>query len=166
MRALDNAADLQALSAVLIDCVAGGASVSFMQPLSEAKAEEFWRGVAHAANLGERILLVARDSAGLIVGTVQVVLKQPENQAHRADISKLLVHSQARRHGLGSLLMHAAEQAARAAGKRVLVLDTASGGGAETLYEKLGWQTVGRIPDYALWPNGGLCATTIFYKSI
>lgn len=166
LQALDSVADLQALSAVLIDCVAGGASVSFMHPLSAAKAEDFWRGVACGVESGERILLVARDSAGLIVGTVQVVLKQPENQPHRADISKLLVHSQARRHGLGSLLMHAAEQAARAAGKRVLVLDTATGGGAEALYEKLKWQLCGSIPDYALWPKGGLCGTTIFYKLI
>lgn len=163
---LDNADDIAALSAVLIDCVEGGASVSFMHPLSHAKADTFWRGVATAVASGQRALLVARDSTGLIVGTVQVVLSQPENQPHRADISKLLVHRNARCHGLGAALMLAAEQSARNAGKSVLVLDTATGGGAEKLYEGLGWQLCGRIPDYALWPGGGLCATTLYSKSI
>ena len=166
LHTLDNPADMAALCQVLMDCVEGGASVSFMQPLSSAKAEAFWRGVAHAVALNERALLVARDGAGLIVGTVQVVLSQPENQPHRADISKLLVHRNARRHGLGAQLMLAAERSAKAAGKSVLVLDTATGGGAETLYERLGWQLCGRIPDYALWPSGGLCATTIYYKPL
>jgi GNAT superfamily N-acetyltransferase len=164
--ALDDRADLAALCEVLIDCVAGGASISFMHPLSSAKAEAFWLAVAHDAALGKRALLVARDDTGIIVGTVQVVLSQPENQPHRADISKLLVHRSARRHGLGALLMQAAEQAASHAGKSLLVLDTATGGGAETLYEKLGWQLCGQIPDYASWPNGSLCGTTIYYKAI
>lgn len=163
---LDNSDDIAALCEVLIDCVEGGASVSFMQPLSLAKAEAFWRGVANALALGERALLVARDTAGQIVGTVQVVLGQPENQPHRGDISKLLVHRLARCHGLGAALMLAAEQSAKAAGKSVLVLDTATGGGAEALYQRMGWQRCGSIPDYALWPNGGLCATSIYYKSL
>lgn len=161
---LDDTADLAALCAVLIDCVAGGASVSFMHPLSYANAEVFWLGVAQAVALGERALLVARDAAGVIAGTVQIVLKQPENQPHRADIAKLLVVRSARCHGLGARLMTAVEACARDAGKRVLVLDTASGGGAERLYQKLGWQLCGQIPDYALWPEGGLCATTVYYK--
>lgn len=163
---LDNSDDIAALCEVLIDCVEGGASVSFMQPLSPAKAEAFWRGVANALALGERALLVARDTAGQIVGTVQVVLGQPENQSHRGDISKLLVHRHARCHGLGAALMLAAEQSAKLAGKSVLVLDTATGGGAEALYQRMGWQRCGSIPDYALWPNGGLCATSIYYKSL
>ena len=163
---LDNSDDIAALCEVLIDCVEGGASVSFMQPLSLAKAEAFWRGVANALALGERALLVARDTAGQIVGTVQVVLGQPENQPHRGDISKLLVHRLARCHGLGAALMLAAEQSAKLAVKSVLVLDTASGGGAEALYQRMGWQRCGSIPDYALWPNGGLCATSIYYKSL
>jgi GNAT superfamily N-acetyltransferase len=158
--------DIAALCEVLIDCVDGGASVSFMQPMSRAKAEDFWLGVAKSVGLGERALIVARDKAEHIVGTVQLILRQPENQPHRADISKLLVHRDARSHGLGAALMAAAELAAKAAGKRVLVLDTATGGGAESLYERLGWQLCGRIPDYALWPNGGLCATTIYYKHL
>ena len=164
--ALTHPGDIAALCDVLIDCVDGGASVSFMQPLTRAKAEEFWLGVARSIGLGERALIVARDSAQRIVGTVQVILHQPENQPHRADISKLLVHRNARLHGLGAALMAAAELVAKAAGKRVLVLDTATGGGAESLYERLSWQLCGRIPDYALWPSGGLCATTIYYKHI
>jgi GNAT superfamily N-acetyltransferase len=163
---LTNPDDISALCEVLMDCVEGGASVSFMQPLTLAKAEDFWSGVGKSIALGERALIVARDSENHIVGTVQVILRQPENQPHRADISKLLVHRSARRHGLAAQLMAVAELAAKAAGKRVLVLDTATGGGAEKLYERLGWQLCGRIPDYALWPSGGLCATTIYYKHL
>ncbi len=164
--ALTNPDDISALCEVLIDCVDGGASVSFMQPLSHAPAENFWLGVAKSVGLGERALIVARDNSDHIVGTVQVILRQPENQPHRADISKLLVHRNVRCHGLGAALMAAAELSAKAAGKRVLVLDTATDGGAENLYERLGWQLCGRIPDYALWPSGGLCATTIYYKHL
>jgi ribosomal protein S18 acetylase RimI-like enzyme len=160
-------AQVRALSAVLIDCVEGGASVSFMAPLPQEKANAFWQRVAESVAAGERILLVARDrSDGRIVGTVQVVLGQPENQPHRADISKMLVHRQARRRGLGTALMRAAEDAARTAGKTLLVLDTATGSDAERLYERLGWTKVGIIPNYALWPQGGFCDTTIFYKQI
>lgn len=166
LHTLASAADLAALSDVLIDCTEGGASVGFMNPLSRAKADTFWREVVHGVASGERALWVARDSGGVIVGTVQLVLAQKENQPHRAEISKLLVHRSQRRQGLGARLMHAAEQGARDAGKRLLVLDTATGGGAEGLYEQLGWQFCGRIPDYALWPSGGLCATSIYYKAI
>ena len=163
---LTNPNDLSALSDVLIDCVDGGASVSFLHPLSLDKARDFWLNVAKQIASGERALIIARDNAHRIVGTVQVILQQPENQPHRGDISKLLVHRNARRNGLGAKLMAAAEIVARIAGKQVLVLDTATGGGAEKLYEQLGWQLCGRIPDYALWPSGGLCATTIYYKHI
>jgi GNAT superfamily N-acetyltransferase len=156
-----------ALSAVLIDCVEGGASVSFMAPLPQEKAEAFWQGVAEGVAAGERILLVARDrSDERIVGTVQVVLKQPENQPHRADIAKMLVHRRARKRGVGAALMRAAEDAARTAGKTVLVLDTVTGSDAERLYGRLGWQKVGVIPNYALWPQGGFCDTTVFHKQI
>lgn len=155
------------LSAVLIDCVEGGASVSFMSPLTRERADAFWQGVAEDAAAGERIVLAALDDAnGRIVGTVQVVLKQPENQPHRADIAKMLVHSGARKRGIGAALMRAAEEAARAAGKTVLVLDTVTGGDAERLYERIGWIRSGVIPNYALWPKGGLCDTTVFYKQI
>jgi GNAT superfamily N-acetyltransferase len=155
------------LSEVLIDCVEGGASVSFMAPLTRERADAFWHGVAEGVAAGERILLVAEDRTdGAIVGTVQVVLRQPENQPHRADIAKMLVHRRARRQGVGAALMRAAEEAARAAGKSVLVLDTVTGGDAERLYARVGWTRVGVIPNYALWPRGGFCDTTVFHKQI
>ena len=158
-------ADVQLLCELLIDCVDGGASVSFMHPLQPATAAAFWQRVAQGVALGERALLVARDAQG-ICGTVQLVLDQPENQPHRADLSKMLVHRRARRQGLGAALMREAEAVARRCGKSLLVLDTVTGGDAERLYAKLGWQRVGVIPDYALWPRGGLCATTVFYRPL
>lgn len=166
IRRLETVTDgqLQSLAGLLIDCVEGGASVSFMHPLPRDKALAFWRGVADSAARGERALLVAEDAAG-IVGTVQVVLDQPENQPHRADVAKMLVHRRARRQGLGEALMQAAEQVARDAGKTLLVLDTASDD-AERLYARLGWQRCGVIPGYALLPQGGLCDTTYFYREL
>ena len=158
-------ADVQLLCELLIDCVDGGASVSFMHPLSHATATAFWQRVAQGVTQGERALLVARDAQG-ICGTVQLVLDQPENQPHRADLSKMLVHRRARRQGLGAALMREAEAVARSCGKSLLVLDTVTGGDAERLYAKLGWQRVGVIPDYALWPRGGFCATTVFYRQL
>ena len=148
--------DIEALADVLIDCVAGGASVSFMHPLSLEKARAFWRGIADDAAQGRRALLIAEDTEGRIAGTVHLVLAQPENQPHRADLSKMLVHRRARRHGLGDQLMQAAEQLARDCGKTLLVLDTASDD-AERLYQRNGWQRFGAVPGYALWPGGGLC---------
>jgi GNAT superfamily N-acetyltransferase len=155
---------LQALADVLIDCVDGGASVSFMQPLSHAKALAFWRRVAEGAAAGERALLVAENAQG-IVGTVQLVLEQPENQPHRADLAKMLVHRRARRQGLGEALVRAAEQLARDCSKSLLVLDTASAD-AERLYTRLGWRRCGVIPGYALLPRGGLCDTAYFYREL
>ncbi|APW36717.1 GNAT family N-acetyltransferase [Rhodoferax koreense] len=154
---------LQSLAELLIDAVEGGASVSFMRPLSMAKAVAFWRGVAEDAANGARALLVAEDACGAIVGTVHLVLAQPENQPHRADLSKMLVHRRARRHGLGERLMKAAESLALECGKTLLVLDTASDD-AERLYQRSGWQRCGTIPGYALWPEGGLCDTVLYYR--
>lgn len=150
------------LAEVLMDCVEGGASVSFMQPLTRERAEGFWRRVAQGVTTGEVALLVSEDASG-ICGTVQLILGQPENQPHRADLSKMLVHRRARRQGLGEALMRAAEAEALVCGKRLLVLDTASGD-AERLYERTGWQRVGTIPGYALLPEGGPCDTTVFYR--
>lgn len=160
--ALVTDSDLRALADLLTDCVDGGASVSFMAPLTLAKALDFWRGVAEGVARGERVLLVAEDSVGT-VGSVQLILAQPENQPHRADVAKMLVHRRARRQGLGAALMQAAEQAAREAGKTLLVLDTASEE-AERLYARQGWQRVGVIPGYALLPTGEPCDTAYFYK--
>lgn len=159
-------AHVRGLAQVLCDCVEGGASVSFMQPLSIERAEGFWRDVAAGVKRGERVLLVAEDASGEIVGTVQLVLAQPENQPHHADVAKMLVHRSARRQGLAAALMRAVEHEAAVEAKSLLVLDTVTGGDAERLYERLGWQRCGVIPGYALWPNGGLCATTVFFKTL
>src|SRR3954463_4598051 len=158
-------AHIDALADVLVDCVEGGASVSFMHPLSRDCALAFWRRVARGVAAGERALLVAEDARGLC-GTVQLILDLPENQPHRADLAKMLVHRRARRQGLGAVLMRAAESMARDCGKTLLVLDAVTGGDAERLYERLGWQRVGEIPRYALFPKGGLCSTTVFYRDL
>lgn len=163
VHALDEA-QVGGLADVLIDCVEGGASVSFMHPLARDRAEAFWRRVGRGVASGERALIVAEDRAG-VCGTVQLVLDQPENQPHRADLSKMLVHRRARRQGLGAALMRVAEATARECGKTLLVLDTASAD-AERLYERMGWVRVGVIPDYALLPQGGLCATTVYYRTL
>ncbi|ACL55173.1 GNAT family N-acetyltransferase [Methylobacterium nodulans] len=155
----------EALAAILVDCVAGGASVSFMAPLPQARAVAYWRDVAESVGRGERSLIVAEESDGTPVGTVQIVLAQPENQPHRADLSKVLVLRRARRRGIGAGLMRAAEDAARRAGKTLLVLDTASPE-AERLYERAGWSRVGVIPGYALLPDGRPCDTVYFFKAL
>jgi GNAT superfamily N-acetyltransferase len=169
IRRLDGDAALAlvpALSDVLIDCVEGGASVSFMLPLAREKAETFWRGVAASVARGERVLLVAEDAAGDVVGTVQLVTAQPDNQPHRADIAKMLVHRKARRQGVGQLLLQAIEVEARREGRTVLVLDTVTGGDAERLYQRAGWQQAGTVPKYALMPDGVPCGTTFYYKHL
>ncbi|WP_027797754.1 GNAT family N-acetyltransferase [Paraburkholderia acidipaludis] len=154
------------LAEVLIDCVEGGASVSFMLPISRETALGFWRGVAQGVARGERILLAAEDGEGRIVGTVQLVTAQPENQPHRADVAKMLVSRRARRQGVAQRLMAAVDEAAREAGKTVLVLDTVTGGDAERLYQRAGWQRVGVVPNYALMPDGSFCSTTYFHKQL
>jgi len=155
--------EIEGLSDVLIDCVEGGASVSFMLPMTRAKAEAFWRRTAASAARGERVVLAAEDTAGEIVGTAQIILEQPENQPHRGDLAKMLVHRRARRRGVGAALLVAAERSALDAGKTLLVLDTASDD-AERLYGRNGWQPCGQVPGYALLPDGRPCATTFFYK--
>ena len=153
------------LSEVLADCVSGGASVGFMAPYGPADALPFWEGVAAA--VGEAATLhFAAERAGRIVGTVQVGIRQMPNQPHRADVKKLLVMESERGRGVARALMMAAEAEAARRGKTLLVLDTATGSPAETVYERLGWQRAGVIPDYALYPDGRFCATTFFYKRI
>ena len=155
---------IDGLTDVLIDCVDGDASVSFMHPLTRERARSFWRRVADEAKGGERVLLVASDDRG-VCGTVQLVFPSSENQPHRADVSKMLVHRRARRRGLGEALMRGAETTARELGRTLLVLDTASED-AKRLYERLGWIRVGAIPDYALRPRGGYCDTVIYYRKL
>ena len=157
--------EIQGLSDVLIDCVEGGASVSFVLPMTRAKADAFWRNSAASVARGERMVFAAEDASG-IVGTVQIILAQPENQPHRADLAKMLVHRRARRRGLGAALIAAAEQMGRDCGKTLLVLDTETGSDAERLYTRMGWIRVGEIPDYALRPRGGLVPTTVFYRRL
>lgn len=160
------ATSVPALADVLIDCVQGGASVSFMWPLPRDKALAFWRGVADGVARNERVLLVAQDAAGAIVGTVQLITAMPDNQPHRADVAKMLVHRAARRQGIAQHLMAAVDDAARAEGKTVLVLDTVTGSDAERLYERAGWQRVGVVPGYALMPDGAPCGTTFFCRHL
>lgn len=156
----------EALADVLIDCVEGGASVSFMLPLARDKALRFWRDVLDGVARGERVLLVAETPARRVVGTVQLIVAQRDNQPHRADVAKMLVHSDARRQGVAARLMAAIDHAAREEGKTLLVLDTATGGDAERLYQRAGWQVAGVIPHYALMPDGAPCSTTYFYKQL
>ena len=169
-------AAVDALADVLIDCVEGGASVSFMLPLTRERATAFWRKVADSVARGERVLLVARaddsdmpghdDRHGRIVGTVQLILDLPENQPHRADVAKMLVHRDARRQGVAQKLMTAVDDIARTEGRHVLVLDTVTGGDAERLYQRSGWQRAGDVPKFALMPDGEFCATTFYYKHL
>jgi ribosomal protein S18 acetylase RimI-like enzyme len=157
-------AAIDELASVLTDCVNGGASVSFMHPFHQADGVEFFRTVIAAVERGDTVLIAARDGER-IVGAVQLGLDTPPNQPHRAEIKKLLVHRSARKRGIGEALMVRAEQEAKSWGRTLLVLDTASGD-AERLYERAGWQRTGVIPDYAMWPGGGFCDTTIFWKRV
>ncbi len=158
-------AQVDALADLLVDSVDDGASVGFMHPLEKAKAVAFWRRVADGVAAGERALLIAEDDTG-IVGTVHLVLALPENQPHRADLTKMLVHPRARRRGLGAALMEAAEAMARDCGRSLLVLDTVTGSDAERLYDRLGWVRVGEIPEFAFLSHGGLWGTVVFYKKL
>ena len=156
---------VDALATISIDCVEGGASVGFMHPFTRERAVAFWRKVARGVAAGERAILVAEDADG-VCGTVQLILDQMENQPHRADLAKMLVHRRARRQGLGAALMRAAEAMAREHGKTLLVLDAVTGGDAARLYEHLGWTRVGDVPRFALFPQGGFCSTTYYYRDL
>ena len=158
-------AQIEALATVAMDCVEGGASVGFMHPFTRDRAVAFWHRVAQGVAAGERVILVAEDSQG-ICGTVQLVVALPENQPHRADLCKMLVHRRARKKGLGAALMRAAEDLARECGKSVVVLDAVTDGDAARLYETLGWVRVGDIPNYALMPGGEPCSTTYYFRHL
>jgi GNAT superfamily N-acetyltransferase len=156
---------VDALAAVLFDCVDGGASVSYLAPFSREQARAAFEGFVADAEHGRRLILAAFDDREL-VGTVQIVLALPPNQPHRGEIAKLLVRRSARRRGIAQLLMERAEAEARAEGKTLLVLDTVTGDDAERLYTRLGWNRAGVIPGYALYPDGRPCDTTVFWKSL
>jgi len=153
------------LCEVLSDCINGGASLGFMLPFEVKDGEGYWSDIADQVEKGGIILGVA-EVDGRVVGTVQVGLASKPNQPHRGDLMKLLVHRSARGLGLSRKLMAAVEEEAARRGRSLLVLDTATGSEAEKIYPRFGWQRVGVIPDYALWPQGGFCDTTIFYKRI
>lgn len=153
------------LCETLSDCINGGASLGFMLPFAPEDAASYWQEIADAVAAGGIILAVA-EHEGRIVGTVQVGLASKPNQPHRGDLMKLLVHRSARGLGLSRKLMAAVEDEAARRGRTLLVLDTATGSEAENIYPRFGWERVGVIPDYALWPQGGYCGTTLFYKRI
>jgi GNAT superfamily N-acetyltransferase len=158
-------ARLDELAEVLEDCVAGGASVGYLAPFSREDARAAFERFVAEAERRDRVILAAFDGDRL-VGTAQVVLAVPQNQPHRAEIARVLVHRDARRRGIAGLLMAAAEEVAQAEGRTLLVLDAVTGGDAARLYDRLGWTTVGVIPDYALYPDGRRCDTTVFYKRL
>ena len=156
---------LEQLADVLVDCVEGGASVSFMAPFSHAEALTFFSKVAASVAAGDTVLLAAQLD-GKIVGTVQLGLDTPPNQPHRADIKKMLVHRSARGHGIGAALMAAVEEEARRHGRWLVVLDTVPGENGHRLYLRAGWTQTGLVPDYALFPDGRLCDTAIMWKRL
>lgn len=154
------------LAEVLRDCVEGGASVGFMLPLAEGRPEAFWQHVAAAVAEGDRHLFVAEDESGRICGTLSLVIDMPDNQPHRADVSKMLVHRRVRRQGVADRLLRALEARARELGKTTLVLDTVTGSDASRVYERTGWQRAGDIPNYALMPDGAPCSTTYYFQHL
>jgi GNAT superfamily N-acetyltransferase len=158
-------AALDQLATVLVDCVEGGASVSFMAPFSHAEALTFFRKVAGSVAAGDTVLLAAKLD-GKIVGTVQLGLDTPPNQPHRADVKKMLVHRAARGHGIGAALMAAVEDEAKCRDRWLLVLDTVPGENGHRLYQRAGWTQTGLVPDYALFPDGRLCDTAIMWKRL
>jgi len=157
---------LTSFSALLIGCVEAGASIGFLAPLTCERAEAFWREIAESLRREERLLFAALDDENGLLGTAQLVPAALENQPHRADVSKMMVSPAARRQGVGLQLLEALEEEARARGRWLLVLDTATGSPAEALYRKQGWERIGEIDDYALWPDGRLCATTFYRRDL
>ncbi len=157
------AALVPSLGRLLQDAVAGGASVGFLPPLATAEAEDFWHSQLPDVAPG-KLFMFAACAGDEALGFVQLALAQRPNGRHRAEVQKLLVHRRARRQGLATRLMHTAEAAALAAGRRLLVLDTLEGDPAERLYLGLGYQSAGIIPYYAEVAGGSLQATHLFYK--
>ncbi len=162
---------LSGLAALLVDAVSGGASVNFLAGFTHAEAEAFWRTQLPGLASGERHLLAALDAAapdaaGGVLGTVVLTLAQQPNAPHRAEVGKMLVHTAARRQGLGRRLLAAAEDTARRHGRTLLMLDTEAGSAGERLYRACGWVALGVVPDHALRPDGRLAGTTVLYKQV
>lgn len=162
-----NAAQAEAMIPQLIsllrNAVDNGASIGFILPLRDVDAYNYWAKVIADLNAGAKVLLTA-EADGKIIGSAQLGLETRANGLHRAEVQKLMVHTQARGQGLGTALMNALEQKARDLGRTTLVLDTREGDDAERLYPKLGYVRVGVIPQYVSNENGGFDATVIFYK--
>ena len=156
---------LEQLSSLLIQTVESGGSVSFMHPLSREAAQAFWTGALAAAGRGERIVLGAWQD-GSLIGTVTLLLDFPPNQPHRAEIAKMMTRPTYRGRGVAAALLRGAEELARQHGRTLLVLDTASDGGAAGLYEKMGYTLAGEIPDFAFKPLGGLTGTLLYWKRL
>lgn len=153
------------LAALLVETVAGGGSVGFMDPLTLEDAAAFWDGALAAASRGERIILGGWNGPQL-TGTVTLILNTPPNQPHRAEIAKMMTRPQWRGQGVASALLREAEALAVQNGRTMLVLDTASDEGAAGLYERAGYTFAGELPDYALKPHGGLTGTRLYWKRI
>jgi ribosomal protein S18 acetylase RimI-like enzyme len=166
LRADDVAARLDALAALLVATVDDGASIGFHAPLAAADAARYWRGVQAAVHEGERVVLAAVDGRGTVLGTGQLALEARANGRHRAEVQKVMVAPAARRRGIARALMLALEDAARAAGRTLLVLDTREGDAAAALYAALGWTLAGRVPGYVLERDGTYTATLIFYRAL
>lgn len=155
-----------ALIDLLVDAVESGGSVNFVWPMTREKAANWWSGALESHARGERVILVAEDG-GTLLGSVQLIYPGQENQAHRADVGKLLVHTSARRRGLGAALMQAVEAEARARGRMLLVLDTEADSSGDRLYQRLGWTRFGVIPGYAMTADGShLADCAFFYKAL
>lgn len=165
IEAAETAARIDELAAILVDAVAHGASINFMAGFATGDGRAFWRSQLQGIDRGEKHLFVADDGERLL-GTVMLMLAQQPNAPHRAEVGKMVVVSSARRQGLGRSLLAAAEQAARAAGRTLLVLDTESGSAGEGLYRACGWTQFGRVPDHSFRPDGRLAETTFFYKAL
>ena len=156
---------LDALADVLFDCVDGGASVSYLAPFCHDDARAAFVGFAAEVKRGNRLLLAAF-ADGELVGTVQVILALPPNQPHRGEIAKLLVHRRARRRGIAQLLDGARGGGGARGGKTPARPRHGHRRSAERLYARLGWNRVGVIPGYALYPDGRPCDTTVFWKAL
>jgi GNAT superfamily N-acetyltransferase len=168
IRLLDPAADaglLPALAAMMVEAVAGGASIGFMAGFTQAQARDWWEGRLAAAARGEMMIPVALDDQG-VAGTVTLVPATMPNQLHRADVAKMMVAARVQRLGVGAALLRAVEALALAQGRTTLVLDTISGSTAARLYERGGWEKVGDIPAYALMPDGAMAPTTYYTKRL
>lgn len=153
------------LGEILVDCVRHGASIGFLDPLDPADADAYWQRIERAVAEARCVLLVAGAPGGEVTGTVQLDVDTLPNQPHRATVSKLLVHSAARRRGVGEALMAELERVAAETGRWLLTLDTATDG-ARRLYERMGWARSGDIPNYALNPDGTLTETSFYWKQL